>query len=387
VTYNGSTYIALTANVNQEPDISSGTSTVDNVVMTFPCNPVSNGNGMYTDCASIGGVDNTINTLSFQLPAGNIQGAPGFYIYGYPWFEYNTTGTLNPGQPDQTSVQLYMEYLDVTQESNSPSLYIFISGGSYDEYRTIVAIQACTPSCGAPGAQPSNLFTPTLANFTTSTNLQFDLGSISVEGDPQQGVTGIGPVTYYVSQPINSSWAILASAGSPGGPAGPAGAAGPQGPTGPAGSTGPQGPTGLTGATGPSNGYWTSIATTVPIGSSQTQILPAGTGTVFQNMPLGSYLATANVTVLQPGAYTPGANVQCAIVVNNNGNVSTPTLSLMTFPLVNNGYVNLSVVAAYQVTSPTNSIVVDCANQASVGNISAQFATLSLVQVGTLTVQ
>lgn len=34
----------------------------------------------------------------------------------------------------------------------------------------------------------------------------------------------------------------------------------------------------------------------------------------------------------------------------------------------------------------TPGIVVDCANQASVGNISAQFATLSLVQVGTLTV-
>jgi len=75
------------------------------------------------------------------------------------------------------------------------------------------------------------------------------------------------------------------------GPTGPTGATGPTGPTGATGPTGPTGATGAQGPTGPSAGFDTAVATGVALSSSWTTVATL-------NLPAGSFIANADVTVL-----------------------------------------------------------------------------------------
>jgi hypothetical protein len=241
VTFAGASYVAVQVNNGQQPNVSTGAPTVNNFTITFPCfPPVGNYGQGGSDCNTLpGALDGAVNTLTFTLPA-NLSTYPEFYSYGTEFFEIeNVSGQLNGG----STVSLMLEYFDTTQDAYEGSLLVYILGpnGYGDWPQAVIA--------GVVSTAP----TPNLFIWNAGAPVPImDIGSIPVVGNPTFGVTNNGPVTYNVAQPINSSWMVIAAAGTQGaqGAAGVAGPAGPQGPQGPAGAS-VQGPTGPQGPQGP----------------------------------------------------------------------------------------------------------------------------------------
>jgi Collagen triple helix repeat (20 copies)/IPT/TIG domain len=218
-TYQGSSYVAIAQNTNQQPVSSSGN---DPVAVNF------SSIGILPAACVVAPYINGNNTITFSLPPNPVptQANPGQN------FTVSTVASING-----TSQTLSITF-------NNASL-----GGG-------ISWQACPTGLGYGAsnlAGGTQFYTgpeaaPTLAPGTYTWTYQ--------AGNGQQ----YSP-TITIQSPTQTSayWNVLAQAGASGpqGPQGAAGPAGPQGPVGipgvpgPAGATGPQGPAGPQGPTGP----------------------------------------------------------------------------------------------------------------------------------------
>ena len=223
VSYNGTSYIAVSANTAQEPDLGPNM----NFLMTSPIGPT-------------GQPGNT--AISFTLldsPATTSEGCGNcFFLANQPTSVIlnGVSQTLVPG-----SNQLYFLI-----DSGLGQVGGFIFQDTTGSFYAFEMIQLSGPT----------------ENIVTGCNTGSPCSPIFQAGT-YSGVMDTGtrtPATLTMTPSPNSNWAILAQAGV----AGVAGALGPQGPmglTGAQGTTGQQGPIGLTGAQGPQGAQGAAGAT------------------------------------------------------------------------------------------------------------------------------
>jgi hypothetical protein len=321
VTFAGASYVAIQPNVSQQPNVSTGAPTVNNFTITFPCFPPVSRNGQGgADCSTLpGAIDGAVNTLTFSLPV-DLSTFSEYYSYNNEFFELVNVN----GQVNGNNVSLLLEYFDTTQEPYNGSLLIYmLAPNQYGAWFNAVTINI-TSTAPTPNLFVWNAGTP----YAT-----MDVGSIPVVGNQTWGVTGNGPVTYYVTEPISDSWSIIAAAGTQGaqgaaGPQGPVGSIGPQGPAGP---TGPQGSTGATGPTGPlaAQTYYT-VASTGPSISPSSGLGVAPVVVATLNLPASNYLVSATVTFSNSSA-SP-AQVDCIIQPSSSQAPENNTYSFGTVP-------------------------------------------------------
>ena len=354
--YNGTSYIAVASNTNQEPDAAGAGSTnfslsFSSVSFSVPSNstftPFTNNGTGFSVGNVTGSWTNPYNGYVFTIPGGT---SLTFWQSGGPACP---TGT---------------EVLSATMASQNPYPY------------TVTV-------CGV-----SPLFTGSLSSPV------FVAGNYSLDVDGSwpyySGGWVTGNLTVTPPPAGNPNWAILAAAGS-NGAAGPAGAAGPQGPAGlsvqgPSGPSGPQGPQGPAGQAGPA--YYSLSGTIAdwlgPIGSTnQYGVYSNPYGVIFTDESgnasiQGVYVATGplpgsgeyfvNATILWAESANPitggtgNVNIEC-LFTPANGDTSNPSVTTNVYSgtvIPGGGYTTLNVTGIVAAgTTPSINCSATGANQ------------------------
>ncbi|WP_216843044.1 DNRLRE domain-containing protein [Granulicella sp. S190] len=271
VTFNGTTYIALNASINQQPDLNPsiwGVIAAAGVAgATGPQGPI----GLTGATGSQGttGPAGPIGSTGPQGPIG-VTGATG------------SQGPIGPAGPTgATGAQ------GATGVAGPTGTFNFASNYATATTYTQGQIVFC-------------------ATCTTNGSTYISLGN---------GNQGFDP-------PTNSSrWALIAQAGATGatgaiGPQGVTGTIGPAGPIGLTGSTGSQGPAGATGASG-ATGPAGPIGLTGPTGATGAQGLIGPTGPTGATGATGTFSFASNFATAT--VYAQGQVVFCATACSTNG--------------------------------------------------------------------
>jgi len=329
--YNGTSYISVTSNTNQEPDMTVGGSTgfsLDFHSISFSV-PSSSTFTPFT----------TNGTGFTTTVAGNWTNPNGYQFYGVSMGLTFWQSGSGPACPTGTSL------LSISLPSTNYGTAIVTVCGTSQLFSM------------SPGSSPVFL----AGNYSLNVNENapfYTLGSV--------------PGNLSVTPPPagNPNWTILAAAGSNGatgavGQTGPQGAAGisitgPSGPTGPQGSVGPQGPSGLsvTGPQGPAG----ATGATGPAGVAGTN----GTGFNFR----GVFKTSTGYAINDVVTFAPSANN-----ITYNVNLTFGSAGSMVGTITTDGTLGAlttSNIVSWNLTladSPTNSTLLTPSNSAfSSGN-------------------
>ena len=351
VSYNGTSYIAISANSGQEPDLGPNM----NFSMTSAMGPTEQpGN----------------TTISFTLPvapATNQEGCGNcFFLINQP------NSVLLNGIPQTLSYGSEVSMLIDSGPGQAGGWY-FQDDDGYG-YGFLMIQESGPQQNIVTGCNSGSPCSPVFQAGTFSGVM--DIAAPWVGGS--QGPQTRTPATLTMVLSANPNWAVLAQAGAVGA-AGAAGAVGPQGPQGLMGFQGPQGlpgPQGLTGATGAVG----ATGPVGPIGSSGAQGLqgiagPAGTngtngtnGTGFNFR--GVFSTNTTYAVNDVVTFAPGANNIAYNVNLTFGSAGSLVGTITTDGTL--GVLNTSNIVSWNLTladSATNSTLLTPGNSAfSSGN-------------------
>jgi len=339
VTYNGTSYVAVSANTNQEPDLGPNM----NFSVTAPIGTQQQLPGT--------------TTFSFALldsPATTPEGC------GNCFFLVNPPNSVTLNGVQATGLQPYQVAFFVDSGPGQIGGFYYQASSGWGYYFQMSG----NPFSGCATGSPCNPAPVFLAGTYSGTLI------INSPGFPNNQTST--PATATLALSPNPNWAVLAQAGAAGaaGAAGPQGSAGPQGPMGFAGATGATGPQGLTGATGAAGPIGLTGAAG-PIGPQGPQGVagPAGTnGTGFNFR--GVFNTSTAYAINDVVTYAPGASN-----ITYNVNLTFGSAGSMVGTITTDGTIgvlNTSNIVSWSLTladSATNSTLLTPGNSAfSSGN-------------------
>ncbi len=337
-TYNGTSYVAVQAGSNEEPDVTS--SPVPYVNFTITGEPVI-ANGMYAGTG----------VYAFAIPASPV--APllvqtGSYLGNGFSIAGTTYGTLN-GAPTS-----------------------FTAAGVFPNGLTFWPI---APGCFSDLCEALEFGIAGSGQYIFDSGQQLFTGPVTapsfVPGTYQGFTPGSSPVTVVISSTTGGVyWNVLAQAGAPGAAGAASTVPGPEGPQGPGGLTGvqglagPAGPIGLTGAAGPQG----AVGLT---GAQGPQGIPGANGTNGTGFNFrGAFNTNTAYAINDVVTFAPGANN-----ITYNVNLTFGSAGSMVGTITTDGtlgVLNTSNIVSWNLTladSATNSTLLAPSNSAfSSGN-------------------
>lgn len=399
VSYNGSSFVAVSANTNMSPSGGAATYTFDTSTQQWSANWQSAGGNpggfLGNVCNNFAGACN-LNVVTPPSFNGDLRGLFGGQIAFDAGAFTNNAGIVFISTP---IVDIFGPGGVAVRYYPSPATPVNSWGhfvAPVPDQTTLSAGPSTTwEYCDAT----NHCSNATLANFQSvlaaSTGIMFRFG---LDGSGSGSITlGFDNISMSAT-PMSSAWNLVATAGAPGaagpqGNAGPAGPIGPIGPQGPQGATGAQGPAGPQGPAGVSNAYVVNGAGHSAGIAVSRQYQTFATVTV----PAGTYLLSGKISGgNNPSLSTADPLVQC-VLWNGTGAANDNVVPIDSAVFYDGGastnpgwQFSLALQAAITFTSG-GSVTLQCEPVVTTGtatpNVSIWYWQLQAVQVGNLTLQ